>query len=169
MLCLSATLSNESLYTSWHWIIHSLYVILGNGIRDGFDLKLKFIFIVCPTSCTSMSPTNEIPAMLDGRHNSVIFWRWKKRNLLSTEEGWCSLRNVYTGIVLSKYSTRRASKKRKDLWLKNFPYVTITVEVAGMYTRQDPALYPIAPHTNMPCICALWRGITHCGSKRFPQ
>ena len=35
-----------------------------------------------------------------------------------------------TGIILLKYSTRNASKKKKDFWLYNLPYVTITVEVA---------------------------------------
>ena len=55
---------------------------------------------------------------------------WKKRNLLCTEEGLCSLRNMCTGFILLKYSIRNVSKKRKNLWLQNLPYVTITVEIA---------------------------------------
>ena len=34
------------------------------------------------------------------------------------------------GIILLKYSTRNVSKKRKDFWLYNLLYVTITLEVA---------------------------------------
>ena len=103
---------------------------MGNGIPDGFDLKPKFILIVCPTSCNSKSPTNEISDMFNGRCIRGICRPWKKHNLLCTEEDLCFLKNMCTGIILLKYSTRNASKKRKDHWLQNFPYVMTTVEVA---------------------------------------
>ena len=112
------------------WIIHALYVILWNGIQDCFDLKPKFILIVYPTSCMSKSPTNKISDLLDGRHIRGICWPWKKRNLLCTKEGLCSLWHTCTGIILLKYSIRNASKDKMDLWVHNFLYVAIFVEVA---------------------------------------
>lgn len=110
---------NKCCYTTSHGIEQNLNVCLGKSISDCWFAKPKII--------TSETLTNEIEHMFYWWH---IRWIGRpKKKLCWLKEVLKIPRNIWTGVVLLKCSSRSTLKKGNDFEFQNFTDVSVTVIV----------------------------------------